>query len=61
MHPQDKDAARYRQLRKMLLQERLARFFASHPWPTGSDKRVSDADFDAAIDAAIEAEREQYA
>ena len=59
MHPQDADAARYRQVRKMLLEERLSYFCRKYPWPSGSDRIVSDAEFDTAMDAAIEQDRQR--
>lgn len=57
MHSQDKDAARYRQVRRMLIEERLSKFCRTYQWPSGSDKVVSQAEFDAAIDMAIEQDR----
>lgn len=50
-HTADK---RYEQIRKMLLEETLSKFFRQYQWPSGSDKRVGLAEFDAAIDSAIE-------
>ena len=48
-----RDAARYAQVRKMMLTETMSLFFSKHQWPSGSDKRVSEADFDEAIDYAL--------
>ena len=46
------DAVRYRKVRSMLRAETLSTFFAAHRWPSGTDKSVSNDEFDSAIDAA---------
>lgn len=56
MHPQDKDAARYRQLRAMLLGFRFARYVESLP-----HEPLNEQMFDAAMDAAIELEKKEAA